>query len=77
VAEHRDRGRLEVMIAALASDADGDRLMRALLGHCWPGGVGDRSEPAARDWVSRWHPRRSHAPCLVCDCASGRCALCN
>jgi hypothetical protein len=59
------------------TEADGDRLSASLLGQSWPGGVFDRSEQAARDWLRRWRPRRAAVQPIACECASGRCLVCN
>jgi hypothetical protein len=52
-----------------------------MLRTCWPGGPNDRTEPAARGWLSRWHPVAAAAAVAVavpeCGCASGRCTVCN
>jgi hypothetical protein len=56
---------------------DTDRLLAAMLCFCWPGGIGDRSEPGALEWVRSWGPRCSGPIAPVCSCAVGRCRLCN
>ncbi len=53
------------------------RLVSTLLSRCWPGGIGDRTEPAALEWVRGWGPRRGGGLPLVCSCADGRCGVCN
>jgi len=79
VGAHRDDERIAAHIASVSSraDADADRLIAALLGHCWPGGHCDRSEHVALEWVRRWRPRPIAALATACDCASGRCSVCN
>jgi hypothetical protein len=52
-------------------------LSSRLLDGCWPGGVGDRTDPPALDWVRRWGPSRLTAEPLSCSCLQGRCAVCN
>jgi len=66
-------------IESVSSRAQPDtvRLLAAMLCFCWPGGIGDRSEPAALEWVRRWGPRRAGPVLPVCSCAVGRCRLCN
>ena len=61
--------------AAATSERRG--LTTRMVAACWPGGQGDRSEPAARAWLRLWHPARIEAPLPVCVCAEGRCGLCN
>ena len=56
---------------------EGASLSRRLLGHAWPGGALDTSEPAALDWLSRWHPARAATQLTACACATGRCLVCN
>ena len=63
-------------IAGRAS-TDTDRLASSMLSHCWPGGVGDRSDSAALAWVSRWRPRKLETPRFRCGCRTGYCAVCN
>jgi hypothetical protein len=71
--------RLAELIASTGdrSPADGDRLVAALHGWCWPGGVSDRTEPVSRAWVRRWGPHCLGAIVAECTCAAGRCHLCN
>lgn len=39
--------------------------------------AGDRTVPAAREWLRRWTPR-AFAPALPdCTCPAGRCETCN
>jgi hypothetical protein len=54
-----------------------EQLSSRLRNHCWPGGVGDRSDATALDWVRRWGPSRLTAEPLSCSCVHGRCAVCN
>jgi hypothetical protein len=53
-------------------------IMAALVRGAWPGGIADRLEPAAREWVRRWGPDGS-APGYLrdCACAHGNCGVCN
>jgi hypothetical protein len=57
--------------------ADGDRLVEGLCARCWPGGVGDRLDPVAAEWVRRWSPNTLTAARIRCSCADGRCDACN
>ncbi len=41
------------------AESDTDRLVSAIFRGCWPGGIGDRTEAVAREWVRRWGPRRA------------------
>jgi hypothetical protein len=59
------------------SARESERLSARLRNHCWPGGHGDRSDPAALEWVRRWGPSRLTAEPLPCSCVRGRCAVCN
>jgi hypothetical protein len=68
--------RRHIDLIAGRSHADATRLARHLHDGCWPGG-GDRSEPAALEWVRRWAPATRAAPSPVCSCAHGCCAICN
>lgn len=50
----------------------------ALVRSAWPGGIGDRVEPTALEWVRRWGPTSVEPEYLEdCSCAYGRCAVCN
>jgi hypothetical protein len=53
------------------------RLAAGLMRRCWPGGNGDRTEPAAREWVRLWGPTHAMTPPPVCSCETGRCRVCN
>jgi hypothetical protein len=53
------------------------QLSSRLHAYCWPGGLADRTEPSALEWVRRWGPSRLTAEPLTCSCAHGRCAVCN
>jgi hypothetical protein len=59
------------------AESDTDRLVLAMLGRCWPGGTGDRTETVAIEWVRRWGPRRAGPIPTACRCAAGRCHVCN
>ena len=52
-------------------------IMAALVRGAWPGGVADRREPGAVEWVRRWGPRGELPPYGDCSCVHGRCAVCN
>jgi hypothetical protein len=55
-----------------------DFIMAALVRGAWPGGIGDRLDPAALEWVKRWGPDGVEPPCIEdCSCVDGRCAVCN
>jgi hypothetical protein len=78
-----DDGRNQETIAAhiesvsSRSASDTDRLASRIARSCWPGGAGDRLEPAALEWVRRWRPRGPIVGAIACACASGRCQVCN
>lgn len=54
-----------------------EQLIDRLVGSTWPGGLGDRSERGALEWVRRWAPKPVDALGPECSCAGGRCGLCN
>jgi hypothetical protein len=55
-----------------------DFIMAALVRGAWPGGIGDRVEPSALDWVRRWGPDGMTPEYLEdCSCVAGHCAVCN
>jgi hypothetical protein len=54
-----------------------DREAGALLERVRPGGAGDATVPAAREWLRRWAPKRVTLQPTACSCAAGRCAACN
>lgn len=39
--------------------------------------AGDRTMPAAREWLRRWAPRQLAVPPPACTCIAGRCSTCN
>jgi hypothetical protein len=59
------------------TDAERDLLSAALVGRSWPGGPVDRTERAALAWLRRWRPGRPGLKPLACECAAGRCLVCN
>jgi hypothetical protein len=67
------------MIESLArrSEFETQRLIALLRHRSWPGGMADRREPAALEWVRRWGPQRLTPEPLDCSCRQGRCAVCN
>ncbi len=52
-------------------------LIADLLARCWPGGLADRSEPVALNWLRGWRPVPAMEPLPVCSCDAGHCAVCN
>lgn len=63
--------------AASRPDDETARLTSYLVEACWPGGLGDRSEPVARGWLRMWGPTRIVVDVPRCGCAQGRCTICN
>jgi hypothetical protein len=59
------------------SPGEAAALRVALTRHWWPGGMADRSEPAALPWVRQWGAALSAPLMRACSCAAGRCAVCN
>lgn len=54
-----------------------DRLAHALLERSWPGGIDDRLDPVAIEWVRRWRRTTLAAAEIDCSCSDGRCGICN
>lgn len=52
------------------------RLADALRRREWPG-EGDRSEPGALAWLTRWHASGPIPLTPACGCADGNCLVCN
>jgi hypothetical protein len=52
-------------------------IMAALVRGAWPGGVADRREPGAIEWLRRWGPSGRAPSYSDCSCIDGRCAVCN
>ena len=73
----REHLHAHIQIAARRDSPEAWRMAARMLRACWPGGPDDRTEPAARGWLSRWHPTAAAAALPACECASGRCAVCN
>jgi hypothetical protein len=48
-----------------------------LISSSWPGGVEDRSEPIAVQWLRRWRPDMITGRLPACSCRRGHCAVCN
>jgi hypothetical protein len=60
------------------TDAQTAFITAALVRGAWPGGIGDRREPAALEWVRRWGPAGAPPDYLdECSCVEGRCTVCN
>jgi hypothetical protein len=59
------------------AESDTDRLVSTMFRSCWPGGMGDRTEAVAREWVRRWGPRRAGLIPPACRCDVGHCGVCN
>ncbi len=57
--------------------AETDRLIATMLQRWWPGGVGDRTDLVAIEWVRQWGPRRAGSMPPECRCVAGRCHVCN
>ena len=68
-----DRSLIKALLASIATPSEASQLARRQ----WPGGVADRSEPAALEWVRQWGPSRLTADMPDCSCTQGHCAICN
>lgn len=66
----------KLVLTASRRGTPGSVQIDELLSRCWPSG-GDRSEPAAIKWLREWGPSRAVLGPLECNCAAGRCAVCN
>lgn len=58
-------------------DDSAERRLIAATRLCWPGGIADRTEPFAREWLRLWRPARAGAGLPACSCAGGNCTVCN
>jgi hypothetical protein len=74
-----DREELRHHIDAVApgEGLTAERLASLIIGLCWPGGLADRTDRAAREWLTRWDPDAGAADVPRCSCSTGRCVLCN
>jgi hypothetical protein len=74
-----DREELRHHIDAVApgDSLTATRLASMIIGTCWPGGVADRTDRAAREWLRQWDPDSGAADVPQCSCSTGRCVLCN
>jgi hypothetical protein len=79
MAEPDGDGHVAALIESLATrtDLETDRLVALLRHRCWPGGLSDRTERPALEWVRRWGPARLTASAVDCSCPQGRCSVCN
>jgi len=67
----RDRERLADLIATRNSG------MGSLFPRCWPGGFLDRRDPLGSEWLRRAGFKPAVADAPHCNCAEGRCQICN
>ena len=67
---------VERIVAVLAerTPAQGE-ILAASLAACWS--ASDRHEPAAHEWLQQWTPKPATFVTPKCDCAAGRCLICN
>jgi hypothetical protein len=73
---HDDRIALHVGSIANRSEHEARRLAAAVADRCW-NRYGERSVPAAREWLRLWGPERAATTPPTCSCRVGRCMLCN
>jgi hypothetical protein len=66
-------------VEAIRARTERDRrdLAASLLGRSWPGGASDRTERGALGWLRRWRPGAPAPLTPLCECAHGRCLVCN
>ena len=74
--ETPDDVRAHIESISARSHRDAQRLADALRRREWPGG-GDRSEPGALAWLTRWRASGPAPLSPACGCADGRCLVCN
>lgn len=68
---------LRHQIESARNDRDRRAVAARVSRSCWPGGLADRSEPAALDWLRRWWPERIGVSIPPCTCQNGHCPVCN
>jgi hypothetical protein len=75
---HSDR-EVQAHITRVAgrSHSDIQILADALQDRSWPDGGDDRTKPAALPWLRRWRPGGPRPRLPFCECATGRCLVCN
>jgi hypothetical protein len=69
------RAHIESISSRTARDVEA--LTERLSGGSWPGGQGDRTDPAALAWLRRWRASGPAPLTPLCGCAKGRCLVCN
>jgi hypothetical protein len=77
--KHYDHTLITALIETIAgwTEADRDRLVAMLGGHCWPGGPIDRREPGEMQALRGWRPGGATPALFACSCLQGRCHICN
>ena len=71
IAMTREELRHHIDSAAPRGGSESRRLAALILSACWPGGLEDRTERAALDWLRRWRPEQIHAELPTCSCSTG------
>jgi hypothetical protein len=66
-----------VQAISTRSHVDSGRLAAWLVGRSWPGGLIDRSERGALEWMRQWRPGGPALDVAGCSCATGHCLVCN
>ncbi len=66
-----------IELVSSRAETDTDRLAATMLRFCWPGGMGDRTNLVALEWVRSWGPRRAGPVPPACSCVVGHCRVCN
>jgi hypothetical protein len=66
-----------IVAISTRSQHDLEQLAGIMRGRAWPGGGADRRQPGALGWVQHWRPHGPAPTLTQCECATGRCLVCN
>jgi hypothetical protein len=73
----REELRQHIDSAGPGAGQEARRLATLIVGACWPGGLEDRTERVALEWLRRWRPQQMAAKLPACSCSTGHCVVCN